>query len=190
MKFLVFTLTLLVAFYVNAQVFISPNPNVMYYTATGPAFAPPATPTDLCYIKGSATKVIKIKAIKVTSNQSTGGANQFFLFKRTTANAGGTGTFMSSFGFDSGFPTPTAITSSYSVNPVTLGVTSGPLYIDRVFSAASTAQSEAAFSFLSSDQFKSPIVLRGVSEGLAVSFNGATLPAGLTVQCTFEFSEE
>jgi hypothetical protein len=49
-----------------------------------------ATATDIFTIYGSATKTIKILRIGISATQTTGGAVNIQLIKRSTANTGGT----------------------------------------------------------------------------------------------------
>ena len=51
-----------------------------YSAATG-AFTPPATPTDMFTITGSATRTIRVISIELSSTQTTAGVNTFFLVK-------------------------------------------------------------------------------------------------------------
>lgn len=191
MKFILFSATLLTALYVNAQVFVMPSKNVKAYSATIRAFNPASTPTDICILKGSATKVVKVIGVEVSSNQTANGVNEFHLIKRSSANTGGTLVAMSTAAWDSGNPAMTAVASSYTSNPTGFGTHDGTLLIKRAFTAASTVSSVVPFNFLDSRSMVfRPIVLRGVAESLVVSFNGMPLPSGFSINCNFEFIEE
>lgn len=191
MKFLVFTLALLVAVYVNAQTFIRPDPNVRMYSASAKAFSPPSNPTDMCVIKGSATKVVKVVGVEFSTNQNTTGTNEIQLIKRSTADVGGNYFAMSTTAWDSGFPAPTAVASSYIGNPTSLGSNIGVMLIKRVLTPVSSALGNPVYAFLDPQSpIFSPIPLRGTSENLAIGYNGVASSGGFTVNCNFQFIEE
>ena len=190
MKNLLLVLLLLVPSVSQAVTFVEPN-LVPAYSATTPHFVPSATPIDMCLINGSATKTIKITSIEVSSNQSTAGTNGYYFYKRSTANTGGTSATMPAIAFDSGYPAATATAQYYTANPTVGSITSGgTLFVRRDVSPISTSLQMPHFDILTEATTRfQPIVLRGVAEGLAVSFNGAALPTGLTINCTFRWTE-
>lgn len=191
MKFLLMGMMLVMASYASAQQFVAPSPNIKPYSATVASFVPAAAPTDICTIRGSSTKRIKITGVEVSTSQTTSGQVEIYLVKRVSPSSGGTSALMSTVGWNSGFSAPTAVVSSYVVNPTTLGASAGPLYIKRVLSPVSTAVINPFFIFMDATATTwKPITLNGINETLAVNFNGATAPAGFTINCTFEFIEE
>lgn len=187
MKFLIAAITL-IAIAANAQVFVKPDPNIKRYVANSEAFAPASAPTDLCVISGSATKVVKVVGVRLYANQTTANTNQFFLYKRSTANSGGTTVAISTAAFDTGIPAATASAVRYSANP-TLGTTAGRVAVERVFTPASTAIGAGPFEFGVVSDIK-PVILRGTADSLALSYDGVALPTALTINCSFEFVEE
>lgn len=164
-------------------------------------FTPPATPTDLIIIEGSATKTVRILSLVVSTQTTAAGSIELFLIKRSAADTGGT--FVSA-----GTPAPLdANDAASSVNrvghftvvPGALGATVGTLArrqtVTPVLKPASwagiTQNSEvemipnAAPTLLAR-----PIVLRGVAQTLAVNFNGVALVAGQIHQYSILWMEE
>ncbi len=98
---------------------------------------------------------------------------------------------MSTVAWDSGSPAATAIVSSYSSNPSTLGVSSGILLLKRVMTGTSTSLLNPVVSFFSpNDHVWRPVILRGTGESLVVGMAGVVSSAGFTINCSFEFDEE
>lgn len=161
------------------------------YSAGSTAVVPPATPTDICTITGSANKTIKVTRVELSSTQTTVGINSWFLVKRSTADTGGTfaGTF-TRVPHDSMQGAATATTLAYTANPTT-GTLTGIIRVAHLLSPApggSTAP-DNVWNFDGGDWFSKPIFLRGTGEVLAINFNGAALPTGLSVNCNFEWAE-
>lgn len=159
------------------------------YQATVNALTPPATPTDMVTITGSATRTVRIISWEISTIQNTAGINTYFLVKRSSANTGGTSAAVTAIPLDANDAAATATVRSYTANP-TLGGTVGSIRATRLLSpAAATAQFGAwvwSFDTLNSK----PVVLRGTAQVLALNFNGAALPAGLSVSCSINWTEE
>jgi len=173
-------------------VYVVPSQKAIY--SGSPLATPPATPTDLCTIFGSGTKTVRVLRAEVWLSQTTAGQNTFYFIKRSTANSGGTSTSPAIVPHDSNFAAATATVVGYSANPTTLGTSVGNVY-RAVFRTPAPADispgntSPLVFDFTNSGQ-DSGIVLRGVAQGLCLSLAGVALPAGLTVLCKFDWSEE
>lgn len=162
------------------------------YSAGSTAVVPPATPTDICTITGSATKTVKVTRVEVSSTQTTAGINSWFLVKRSAANTGGTasGTF-TRVPHDSAQGAATATTLAYTANPAGLGALVGIVRVAHLLSPApgGTTAPNQLWNFDGGDWFDKPIFLRGITEVLAINFNGAALPTGLSVNCNFQWVE-
>lgn len=161
------------------------------YSAAAAAIAPPATPTDICKISGSATKTIYVHRVEISSTQTTAGTNTFFLVKRSTDNAGGTSAAMTAIPFVSVSPAAGATILSYTGNP-TLGTTVGNVKALHLFSPAPgsvAVPSIGAWDFNLNPDTQA-FVLSGANEVLSVNFAGAALPTGLSVNCSFSWSEK
>ncbi len=161
------------------------------YSASSGAVTPPATPSDICKISGSASKTVYVQRLELTSTQTTAGYNVFFLAKRSTDNTGGTLTSLVRVPFDSNSGAAGASTVSYTGNPTT-GAVVGNIKALHLFSPApgSVAGTPGYMWDFDRDNSGQPIVLRGTGEVLAVNFAGAALPTGLSVTCNFTWSEE
>ena len=165
--------------------------NKAAYKATITPVTPPATPTDIVTLYGSATKTVRITKITLGSTQTTPGINDWYLVKRSTANTGGTSTTITSVPLDSTFPAATAVMRRYTANPTALGTLVGNLSIENILSpSASPTTAATNYAPHTWDFTNNPLVLRGVTEGVAINFNGAALPPGLSVNIVITFTEE
>lgn len=165
--------------------------NKAVYAASGLPITPPATPTDIVRISGSASKTVRVLKIILNTTQTATGINDWFIIKRSTANVGGTSAATVSTPFDSAFAAPTAVCLRYTANPTTLGTVVGNVAICNILSS-SIAPGTSGTSYVPYvfDFTNNPVVLRGVAEGLSINFNGAALPNGLSVNYQITFSEE
>jgi hypothetical protein len=174
-----------------------PQPFITY-TATN-SFTPPATPTDLVTITGSATKTVKVWSIRLTTTNTAAGSQEFFLIKRSTADTTGTPVAGTVFPLDSANAAGTATVNHYTANPGALGTAVGTVNRVRIASPAAVPASfagvvtDAGYELLPvmrNGIGVQPITLRGIAEQLAVNFNGAALVAGQTHVYTIVWSEE
>jgi len=168
----------------------SPNKSQTYSLGI-PAFTPPATPTDLFTIIGSATKTVRVLSINLLAVQTASGMNEFRLIKRSAANTGGTSTTPTPVPNDSNNNAATAVVRVYSVNAAALGAAVGNMQVVKLPCPvpASAVVSPYDFDLLSLTQGQG-VVLRGVAQTLAINFNGVALPAGLSVTATIVWTEE
>jgi len=159
------------------------------YTIAPLPFTPGATPQDVCTLTGSATKTVIVSGAIITTTQTTAGLNAWSLLKRSTANTGGTSVTAPGIPVDSLSPAATAVARAYTVNP-TAGTLVGRYSVRHVASPApgavgvGAAVQQVAFATLGA------IVLRGTGEVLAWNLNGVALPTGLSVSCSFDWSEQ
>ena len=171
---------------------VKPDNSIVSFSASIPNFSPPATPTDMCVITGSATRVIEVTSFEVSSNQGTAGVNQYFFVKRTTANTGGTFINSPAIPHDSGKAASTAAVFRYVTNPSALGTSAGNLWIKRHMSGISTSLIVPYFDLFGPNNTSvvfQPVVLRGVAESLALNFGGSPLPGTMTIGCNFKWLE-
>jgi hypothetical protein len=139
-----------------------------YSAATFGASA--AAATDVATLYGSASKIIRVHQIVVTSNQTV----TVSVVRRSTPDAGGTSTSMTAVSHDSNSAAATAVATVYSANPGALGTAAGT--IDQV---QYTAGQMLTLSYGATDQ---SLVLRGTSQGIAVNFNGGGAGGGTCVK--------
>lgn len=161
------------------------------YSAAVNAITPPATPTDMVTIIGSATKTVRVLQIELFSTQTLAGTNTFFIVKRSAADTGGTSATPTIVPHDSGSAAATAVVRSYTANPAALGAVVGTVQLARITTPAPAGAGPEGylFDFMKSG-IDSGIVLRGVAETLALNFNGAALPGGLSITANVTFLEE
>ena len=164
-----------------------------YGVSTTPV-TPPATPTDMATIFGSASKTIYIYGVSFSSTQTTAGVNRIYLIKRSAINTGGTSAAPTIVKYDSGSLAATATVLSYTVNPAGLGASVGNISVENVYSpilsTGTSSLNQDMYARTSAFELSTPIILRGVAEGLCLNFNGAALPAGLSVIANFIWTEE
>lgn len=150
---------------------------------------PPATATDISFLQGSATKIIRVHQI-VLSFTATAAIPSLAvsIIKRGTGNSGGTFTSHSSFivPHDSSDAPPTvAAVTDYTVNPAGLGAVIGNI---EQFWVGSTAIGipPVVIDYGKTDK---SMVLRGGSQFVCINLEGAALPAGLLVRVKYKWTE-
>jgi hypothetical protein len=155
-------------------------------------FTPPATPTDMMIIEGSATKTIRVLRVEVNGTSTANSLNKIFIIKRSTADTTGTFVADAATPFDSGFAATTVNrVGHFTANPGALGTAVGTGMAGLVLcgvTATGGVNDRLVFAF--GDIIGAPITLRGVAQCLAVNFNGAALPAGLVITITIYWTEE
>jgi len=150
------------------------------YAAASSAFSPPATPTDSFTITGSATSNVYVLKMGLSTTQGALGTNAWYLVKRSAANTGGTHAAPALVPYDSNNPAASATVLQYTVNPAALGAAVGPVWNGWVNSPVVTGQGMGIeVDFM--DMFGQPLTLLSAAEVLAWNFNGAALPAALSV---------
>jgi hypothetical protein len=160
------------------------------YRAINVDVVPAATPTDVIVLVGSATKTIMITKFEITPTANANGSLDFYVYKRTTADTGGTSTATTITRNDSSNPAPTAVAKLYSANPSALG-TGSLIDATRVTLASKSPNGVAiqmwSESFGTGNQ--QPLILRGVGESLAINLGGQTMPTGIEIYFTLEWVE-
>lgn len=164
------------------------------YSVGIPAFTPPATPTDLFTITGSGTKTVRVISVLAGFTQTTAGNNRIYTVKRSTANSGGSSSAPTAVPFDSTNAAATATVLSYTGNS-TPGSLVGNLAINNCYSPIlATGTSGPDYQLtpngIVTELLAQPVTLRGTGEVLAINFNGAALPSGLSVVGTIVWLEE
>lgn len=158
------------------------------------ALAPVATPTAIVVIQGSATKVVRVKKIRVNGVATATGNMQLQLARWSTAGTQGSAvlTALTAVKHDINNLAATAVVSTVgTANYGTQGTGSTiPFNTDRICLATTatgvTCPLEDGFS-LHSDQ---PIVLRGTTDYLVLSGNGSAVPAGGVLDISIETEED
>lgn len=161
------------------------------YSATSAiAFASATSATDIFTITGSATKTIRIIRIAFSAQETTAGVVNVLLIKRSAANTGGTSASAIAVPHDSTNSAATATVLNYTANPSSLGTSVGTVRAARVFiptTGTDTADFSNEWDFgMGPEQ---AIVLRGISQVLALNLNSTTVIGG-TWTCYIEWTEE
>ena len=150
---------------------------------------PAATPTDIFTLTGSGTKTVRIKKIVLSGLATTAGQMVWNLIRRSAVNTGGTSTAPTAMKHDTSDGAATAVMALYTVNPAGLGTAVGTVRGGRLFHALATAQNDRLVFDFSTNQDKA-LILRGVTDILAINGGGAALPAGATLDIEIEFEED
>jgi hypothetical protein len=160
------------------------------YAASITGLASAASATDIFTITGSATKTIRITRLEVSGQATTAAAAQVVVLKRSTANTAGTSTNPAAVPYDSASAAATATLNAYTANPTT-GTLVGNVRAEYVFLAApatATVGSDKLFLDFGARPAQA-IVLRGITQVLAINLNGATVTGG-AFDINIEFTEE
>jgi hypothetical protein len=165
--------------------------NPRWYHANGDAsVATPATATAFACITGSATTLVKLRRIQLSTTITTA-ANlaAWSIDKFSSANTGGTKAQIPLFPIDSNSAAATVTAFQYSVKPTSLGVGVGHVWWQHYFiPAPATVWNPIVIDYNPGDD---PVVLRGVAESVCVMFGGGALPTGLANPfVSFDWTEE
>lgn len=166
--------------------------NLPVYRAASSAFGPGATPQDVFTITGSASKIIRVTRMGLSTIQNTAGVNTWFIRKRSTENSGGTSAAVTAVPSDSSMPAATATILQYTAQP-TIGNLVGSVWGGRIDSPAAATTGTGIAGGIEVDfvlMHGSTITLRGTGEVLTWDFNDAALPTGMTCCCWVEWQEE
>lgn len=162
------------------------------YLAFTSSFTPGANPTDIFTITGSASKLIRVLSMFISSVQTTAGVNLWQILKRSTANSGGTSATITTVRSDQNDAAETAVVRQYTANP-TLGSVVGVVWSGHLAAPALTSASLPANigSFVNfTEDLGKPIILRATSDVLSWNFGGVALPAGLAIRAGVRWTEE
>lgn len=153
--------------------------------------APVATPTDILEIKGSATKTVRIRQIKVSGGATAAANFPLSLVRRSTASTGGGSTLnaITAFKPDTGYAAATATAGYFSAANPTLGTgVGGPGGVGRVqLPALATGVAALPLKWVFDIN---ALVLRGASEYLYINGGGTALPAGTVLDFEIELQED
>jgi hypothetical protein len=165
---------------------VSPQSKATYAAAA--TFTPPATPTDIISINGSATKNVRVISVYVTTTTTAAGSIQLYLAKRSANNTGGAFVPVAGVPFDSTDPAATANVGHWTTTPA-VGALVGntnivrlatPVAVPATFAGIVEEAGKEIMPWMSNSLLDKPITLRGVTQGLGVHFAGAALVAGQT----------
>lgn len=156
------------------------------FKAASAPFTPGATPQDVFSITGSATRIVRVTRMAITTVQTTAGMNAWALAKRATANSAGTSATVARVPDDDSYPAATATVLQYTANP-TLGTLIGNVWSGRVASPAPASAPAGSFEVVVNGN--GIATLTGITDVLAWNLGGIALPAGLSVQASVYWTE-
>jgi hypothetical protein len=172
------------------------EPNVPTYFATGVGIVPVAAgATDVACIVGSATKIVRIQAVRVSGSAGTLVNVPVSLMKRASVNTGAysatTTMIPVPYPADSTMPAATATTGAWiTANPTITDSTPGVISASILALAATGTASNPGATFFDWKErnFMAPVTLRGVAQALCVNFNTTAVTSGL-VNISFSWTE-
>lgn len=170
------------------------EPTADTYAATGIGIAPASTATDIACITGSATKIIRLQAIRVSGTAGTLVNVPVLITKHISANTGGTaatGTALPvPYPLDSTDATVTATTTAYTANPTIVDSAAGIIDAGMlVLTATGTLAGNIGLLFdWSHRTFSEGPTLRGIAQQVCVNLNSTSPSSGL-VNVSFRWTE-
>lgn len=165
------------------------SPGGVSYAVGATGYAGYATPTDIFSIQGSATKTIKIYNIRISGYATADNNFNVGLFKRSTANTGGTPTTLTVVPMDSTSAAATGVATTYGTAP-TVGTLVGALCACQLQVPAQNGTGGTVLEWQFNRNGGSPLILRGVNEMVTLNLYGVTLPAGINLNITAEWTEQ
>lgn len=164
------------------------------YRYAGVALAPVATPTDVIVIKGSATKTVWVKRIRLTGAATAAGTMPVTVVKRSDAGTVGSAvlTAVTASKADSADAAATGVVSTVgTANYTTVGTTAGNAgsgRLEMTALATGLAAVPVEWNFAGTREDKG-IALRGVLEFLCVNLGGVAVPSGGVIDYEIETEE-
>lgn len=175
----------------NGALYSNTGSTVATYHAVLADVTPAATATDVMTLCGSSTKTVKLTRLQATADATSTAVIDFYTFIRTTANTGGTSAAVAAASHDSNNTAATATVLKYSANPSALGT--GVMFAADHYAlpaAATTGYPGTPWLEDMGIRNTQPVVLRGTANCFAFSLNGQTIPAGMNLYVTIEWTEE
>ena len=158
------------------------------YSAAFAAVTPAASATDIFTITGSATKTIRVLRVGFSCTAGTAANFTASLIKRSSVDTGGTSTAITPTLHDTTYdPAATATVAYYTANPSALGTSAGLVRAAQIYASASGLLLDTQWDF--GTRNGQSIVLRGVTQQLAINMNNISLSSGVC-SGNAEFSEE
>lgn len=161
------------------------------YVAVTPPFAPGTTPQDISCLAGSATKVVRLKQVRVSGTAGTAINVNTYLIYHNALDTAQAGTAITSLAIDPNSPSPTALgVSSYTSNPTLADSTSRFIDAQTVFLPV-TSTAAGGQDFQSNWQgitYAAP-ALRNASQEFCVNMNGVTAPSSGLVTVEWVWTE-
>lgn len=186
----------------SASAWAQPRPQELYgsiparvatYSAGIVGLVPPASATDFFTIQGSATGVVRVKAIECSGTTTAAASIAVQLVRRSTANTTGTSTSPALVPSDPLDPASGASVKAYTANPGALGtIVGGPMrtgVLTTTTLASSPIEQTPALGWTFGMNNDKEPTLRGVAQTLALNLNGASISAGALLTCDVTYTE-
>lgn len=179
----------------SVRAVVSTEPIIATFRYAVAAFAPVATPTAFVIIKGSATKTVRVKRIKISGVATAAGNMQCQLQRWSTAGTIGSAvlTAITAGLHDVNDAAATCSVSTVgTANWTTPGTGSAvPMSADRVqLATVATGVSLYPLTLDFATRADKAIVLRGINDWLIVSGNGSAVPSGGALDIEIELEED
>lgn len=165
----------------------------LLWTANLPAYRPASfsgssqfagsSTTDNAVLTGNGTTDVLVTKLKVSCTQTTAGIILLKIFKRTTADTGGTAASVTPTPDDSNYSASATMTTYTSTGPTT----TGNALVDSYYLGCMAPGTASPNDIYLLNRQQKPIVLIGTAQQLAVNFGGAITGGNLTV--TYEWIE-
>lgn len=156
------------------------------YVAWQSGLVPAASATDVCVLKASTSKTMRIRRVFLGGITGTATTDPVNLIKRSSANSSGTSSTQQIIALDTTFAATTAVFTTYTANP-SLGTPIGEIADPYVFWGNLTTTAPA-ITTLEFGARASPVYLRS-GQYLAINLNGLTYSSG-QMTCGFEWTED
>lgn len=169
------------------------EPNVLTYAATSVGLVPAAAATDIACITGSATRVVRVQAIRIAGS-GTAISVPVLIRKNASANTAGTaatGTALPvPYAFDSQNSAATATTTAWTANPTVNDSAPGIIANANLGVVATTVGAAVTpvieFNYRDRNFMEAP-TLRGVAQQICVNLTGTSPTALLNI--SFSWTE-
>lgn len=145
-----------------------------------------ASATDIINIRGSASRLVKVRRIVLTGVNTTLLNVKIDVIRRSSANTGGTSTTTTVAQNDTTDPAATAVVTTYTVNPTSLGASAG-IIRSRSITASVTDPPIQSVEMIFGQNGSKAILLRGASEFLGIT---GTATGSFTIRYSIEWTEE
>jgi hypothetical protein len=156
------------------------------YSAVALGVTPAATATDLMTLAGATGSIVRVSRVQVSGIATSAGELDVVLIKRTAANTGGTSTAPAIAQFDTNDGAPAGVVALYSANPAGLGAGKALRAGKLALPLAGVSAAPLVWDFGTRNGRE---VYVRAGELLAVNLNGATIPAGASVDIELEWTE-
>jgi|SRR6266516_2952656 len=171
------------------------------YSATKVGLVPASLPTDIFTITGSATKTIRVTHIEISgiTNSAVPVALDVLLLKRSTADTGGTSTNSPALiPHDSNSAAASATVLAYTANPTVgtlVGTANAALRSQKLMLTLGTYTATdfppvAPIMWEFGNRPAQELVLRGISEVVAINLNGVSAVGTVSINISVEWTEE